>query len=213
MVDIIFLVPIVLLAVDDIMNKFKDLKIDKGMKRTSFITPAMKELLIPSEGTYNLFQDGLARLQKGDKSFFDLQTFPHVGDIVAGLEGDFTLFKVKCIDWAKNNEVRIAPKNEVGYPITKLYPICISNEILIRLGFYWDKRFNKFRLRLKDFRNIDIEKSSFSMIGYIREIGPILYLHELQAVLRIYNIDQGIIDQKLLVDRSLHKVDWVNNKI
>ena len=183
------------------------------MKRTSFITQAMKELLIPSEGTYNLFPDGLARLQKGDKSFFDLQTFPHVGDIVAGLDGNFTLFKVKSITWANNNEVMIAPKGEVGYPITKLYPICISNEMLIRLGFYWDKRFNKFRLRLKDFRNIDIEKTSSSMICYIREIGHILYLHELQAVLRIYNIDNGILRNQLLVDNSLPGVDWVNNNI
>lgn len=183
------------------------------MKRTSFITSAMKELLIPSEGTYNLFQDGLAKLQKGDKSFFDLQTFPHVGDIVVGLEGDFTLFKVKSITWANNNEVRIAQKGEVGYPITKLYPICISNEMLIRLGFYWDKRFNKFRLRLNGFSNIDIEKGSSSMICYIREIGPILYLHELQAVLRIYNIDNGILRNQLLVDNSLPGVDWVNNNI
>lgn len=184
------------------------------MKRTSFITPAMKELLIPSEGTCNLFQDGLARLQKGDKSFFDLQTFPHVGDIVVGLDGDFTLFKVKSITWANNNnEVRIAPKGEVGYHITKLYPICISNEILIRLGFYWDEKYNKFRLRLKDFRNIDISKTYYSEVYYIKEIGYIQYLHELQAVLRIYNIDKGILDQKLLVDRSLPKVDWVNNNV
>ena len=183
------------------------------MKRTSFITPAMKELLIPSEGTYNLFPDGLERLKKGDKSFFGLQTFPHVGDIVAGLEGNFTLFKVKSITWANNNEVRIAPKNEVGYPITKLYPICISNEMLLRLGFYWDKRFNKLRLRLKDFRNIDIEKTSYSEACYIREIGYIQYLHELQAVLRIYNIDKGILRNQLWVDNSLPGVDWVNNNI
>ena len=183
------------------------------MKRTSFITPAMKELLIPSEGTYNLFPDGLARLQKGDKSFFGLQTFPHVGDIVAGLEEDFTLFKVKSITWANNNEVRIAPKGEVGYPITKLYPICISNEILLRLGFKWDGRFNKFRLRLNGFSNIDILKINNHNICHIREIGYIKYLHELQAVLRIYNIDQGILDQKLFVDRSLPEIDLVNNKI
>lgn len=183
------------------------------MKRTSFITPAMKEILIPSEGTYNLFPDGLARLQKGDQSFFGLQTFPHIGDIVVGLGGDLTLFKVKCIDWAKNNQVMIAPKNEIGYPITKLYPICISNEILLTLGFKWDKRFNKFRLRLKGFRNIDIGKTSYSEACYIKEIGYIKYLHELQAVLRIYHIDQGILDQKLWVDRSLPKVDWVNNNI
>lgn len=183
------------------------------MKRTSFITPAMKEILIPSEGTYNLFPDGLARLQKGDQSFFGLQTFPHIGDIVVGLGGDFTLFKVKQITWAKNNQVSIAPKNEVGYPITKLYPICITNEILIRLGFQWDKRFNKFRLRLKDFRNIDMGKTFYSESYYIKEIGYIKYLHELQAVLRIYHIDQGILDQKLWVDRSLPKVDWVNNNV
>lgn len=181
------------------------------MKRTSFITLAMKELLIPSEGTYNLFPDGLSRLQKGDKSFFGLQTFPHVGDIVVGLGGDLTLFKVNQITWAKNNQVRIAPKVEVGYPITKLYPICISNEILISLGFNWDNRFNKFRLRLKSFRNIDIEKASYTEDYYIKEIGNIKYLHELQAVLRIYNIDKGILKNQLLVDRSLPEVDLVNN--
>lgn len=189
------------------------------MKKTEFITPAMKELLIPSEGTCNLFPDGLSRLQKGEESFFGLQTFPHVGDIVAGLDGDFTLFKVKSITWANNNEVRIAPKGEVGYPITKLYPICISNEVLFRLGFKFDERFHKFRLRLKDFRNIDMEKYDSEMC-YIKEIGYIKYLHELQAVFRIYHIDQGILDNKLLVDRSLPKVDrfnpkvdWVNNNV
>lgn len=181
------------------------------MNRTSFITPAMKELLIPSEGTYNLFPDGLERLRKGKESFFGLQTFPHVGDIVAGLGEGFTLFKVKSITWANNNEVMIAPKGEVGYPITKLYPICISNDILLSIGFKWDRRFRKFRLRLKDFSNIDIEKGSYSRICYIREIGYIQYLHELQAVLRIYNIDNGILKNQLLVDNSLPEVDWVNN--
>ena len=83
------------------------------MKRTEFITPAMKELLIPSEGFCNLFPfpEGLVGLQKGDKSFFELQTFPHVGDMVAGLEeGEegFTLFKVKQIIWTRNNEIRVA---------------------------------------------------------------------------------------------------------
>lgn len=183
------------------------------MKRTSFITPAMKEILIPSEGTYNLFPDGLARLQKGDQSFFGLQTFPHIGDIVVGLGGDFTLFKVKQITWAKNNQVSIAPKGESGYPITKLYPICISDEMLIKLGFQWDKKFNKFRLRLKNFRsNIDIEKTYY---GYyrIKEMGNLQYLHELQAVLRIHHIDQGILSNLLWVDNSLPGVDWVNDKI
>lgn len=179
----------------------------------NLIKAALNELLIPSEGTYNLFPDGLSRLQKGDQSFFDLQTFPHVGDIVVGLDGDFTLFKVKSITWANNNVIMIAPRGEVGYHITKIYPICISNEILLSLGFKWDNRFNKFRLRLKDFHNIDIEKTSYSEACYIREIGYIKYLHELHAVLRIYNFDQGILDQKLVVDNSLPKVDWVKNNI
>lgn len=51
------------------------------------------------------------------------------------------------------------------------------------------------------------------MICYIREIGPILYLHELQAVLRIYNIDNGILRNQLWVDNNLPGVDWVNNNI
>lgn len=34
------------------------------MKRTEFITLAMKDLLIPSEGIKNLFPDGLESLKK-----------------------------------------------------------------------------------------------------------------------------------------------------
>lgn len=180
------------------------------MKRTPFITQAMKELLIPSEGTYNLFPDGLAPLQMGNQSFFNLQTFPHIGDIVVGLDSVPKLFKVKSITWANNNKVRIAPKNEVGYPITKLYPICISDKILFKLGFKWDERFRMFRLRLKDFHNIDIEKYNSSGIYYIKEIGYIKYLYEFQAVLRIYSIDKGILDNILWVDNILPEVDWIN---
>ena len=182
------------------------------MNRTEFITFAMRDLINPSEGIKNLFPDTLERLRlkKGKNSFFGLQTFPHIGDIVIGSDPVPILFKVQSI-WANNNEVKIAPKNENGYPITKLYPICITNEMLLKLGFYLDEKYHKFRLRLKSFRNIDIEKAYYTEDYYIKEIGPILYLHELQAVLRIYNIDQGILDQKLFVDRSLPKVDWVNN--
>lgn len=184
------------------------------MKRTRFITPAMKEILIPSEGTYNLFPDGLAGLQKGDKSFFSLQTFPHVGDIVAGLDGAVTLFKVKSIIWANNNGVRISPKsNEKDFPITKVYPICISNEILLRLGFKWDERFRKFRLRLKSFPNVDLERFSYSENYYMKEMGNLQYLHELQTVLRIYGIDKGILNNKLDVDENLSELDWVNDKL
>lgn len=172
------------------------------MKQTQFITPAMKELLIPSEGISNLFPDGLARLQKGDKSFFELQTLPHVGDMVVGLDLDkYNLFKVKQTIWTRNNDIRIAQDaGDSGYPPNRLYPIYISDEILIRLGFYMDERFNKFRLRLNGFRNIDIDKSigcSFDSIGYIKEIGYIEYLHELQAILRVYRIDQGICNGQL----------------
>lgn len=172
------------------------------MKRTEFITPAMKELLVPSGDYHNLFPKGLESCDKGDESFFDLQTFPHIGDMVIGVHSIRRLFKVKSITWANNNEVMIASKCEVHYPINRVYPICITNEMLIRLGFYWDKRFNKFRLRLKDFRNIDISKTSYSEVCYIKEIGHIKYLHELQAVLRIYNIDNGIFYNRLYVDNS-----------
>lgn len=180
------------------------------MKRTQFITSAMKELLIPSEGFCNLFPNGLEGLQKVDKSFFELQTFPHVGDIVAGLDGAFafTLFKVKQITWSRNNSIRVAQDaGDKGYPLTKLYPICISNEMLIRLGFYWDQRFNKFRLRLKDFRNLDISKTSYSAESYIKEIGYIEYIHELQAILRIYCIDRGICNGQLSIKKSYSLIE------
>lgn len=177
------------------------------MKRTEFITFAMRDLLNPSEGIKNLFPDTLERLRlkKGKNSFFGLQTFPHIGDIVIGSDPVPILFKVQSI-WANNNEVKIAPKNENGYPLTKLYPVCISNEVLLRLGFKWDEKFHKFRLRLKGFPNIDIEKHESEELCYIKEIGFIKYIHELQAVLRIYNIDKGILDHRLRIGEGLSKI-------
>ena len=176
------------------------------MKRTSFITPAMKELLIPSHDYHNLFPNGLESCDKGYESFFDLQTFPHIGDMVIGVHSIRRLFKVKSITWANNNESMIASKCEVHYPSNRIYPICITNEMLIRLGFYWDEKYHKFRLRLKSFRNIDIEKSSYTEDYYIKEIGNIKYLHELQAVLRIYNIDKGILDHRLRIGEGLSRI-------
>ena len=177
------------------------------MKRTEFITLAMKDLLVPSEGIKNLFPDGLEGLKKGKSSFFGLQTFPHIGDIVVGSYPVPILFKVQSI-MANNKEVKIASKNENGYPITELYPVCISNEILLKLGFKWDDRFSKFRLRLKGFRNIDIEKTNYPELAYyIRGIGDIKYLHELQAVLRIYGIDNGILINILRVGMGLNIKD------
>ena len=109
---------------------------------------------------------------------------------------------------ANNKEVKIASKNENGYPINELYPVCISNEILLKLGFKWDDRFSKFRLRLKGFRNIDIEKTHYPELAYyIRGIGDIKYLHELQAVLRIYGIDNGILINILRVGMGLNRKD------
>lgn len=177
------------------------------MNRTEFITLAMRDLLNPSEGIKNLFPDSLERLRlkKGKNSFFGLQTFPHIGDIVIGSDPVPILFKVQSI-MANNNEVRIAPKNENGYPLIKLYPVCISNEVLLRLGFKWDERFHKFRLRLKWFPNIDIEKHESEELCYIKEIGFIKYIHELQAVLRIYNIDKGILDHRLRIGEGLSKI-------
>lgn len=177
------------------------------MKRTEFITFAMRDLLNPSEGIKNLFPDTLERLRlkKGKNSFFGLQTFPHIGDIVIGSDPVPILFKVQSI-WANNNEVKIAPKNENGYPIIKLYPVCISNEVLLRLGFKWDEKFHKFRLRLKGFPNIDIEKHESEELCYIKEIGFIKYIHELQAVLRIYHIDKGILDHRLRIGEGLSKI-------
>lgn len=177
------------------------------MKRTEFITLAMKDLLVPYEGINNLFPDGLESLKKGKMSFFGLQTFPHIGDIVVGSYPVPILFKVQSI-MANNKEVKIAPKNENGYPITELYPVCISNEILLKLGFKWDDRFSKFRLRLKGFHNIDIEKTNYPELEYyIRGIGDIKYLHELQAVLRIYGIDNGILINILRVGMGLNRKD------
>lgn len=183
------------------------------MKRIIFITPAMYELLIPSEGINNLFPDGLSGLQKKDISFFSLQTFPHVGDIVVGLDSVPILCKVKSIIWPNNNKVIMSTKDEKDFPITKVYPICISNEILLRLGFKWDERFRKFRLRLKSFPNIDLEKSYYSENYYMKEIGNLQYLHELQTVLRLYGIDKSILSDKLLVAKNLSELSWINNII
>lgn len=183
------------------------------MKRVRFITQAMYELLIPSEGINNLFPDGLSGLQKNDISFFSLQTFPHVGDIVVGLDSVPILCKAKSIIWPNNNRVIMSTKDEKDYPLTKVYPICISDEILLRLGFKWDEKFRKFRLRLKSFPNIDLEKFSSSENYYMKEIGNLQYLHELQTVLRIWGIDKGILDNKLWVAKNVSELNWINNII
>lgn len=107
----------------------------------------------------------------------------------------------------------MSTKDEKDFPITKVYPICISNEILLRLGFKWDERFRKFRLRLKSFPNIDLEKSYYSENYYMKEIGNLQYLHELQTVLRLYGIDKSILSDKLLVAKNLSELSWINNII
>ena len=57
-----------------------------------------------------------------------------------------------------------------------------------------------------------IQKTNYPELAYyIRGIGNIKYLHELQAVLRIYGIDNGILINILRVGMGLNRKDQRSN--
>ena len=127
------------------------------MKRTVFITDGMVELLIPQVPLKEFTSSDCKTPDIKEINFFTLNTFPHIGDLVMFKEpGSLTLSKVRSIEWRSNNDIRVSgnvfePEN---VKINLVAPIAITENVLEMLGFKYDSRWGKFRLRLKSYPDI-----------------------------------------------------------
>lgn len=169
------------------------------MRQTSFITIGMRELLIPQVPLKEFTLEDCKTTDINDINFFTLNTFPHIGDLVMikGIDSK-TLIKVRSIEWRPNNDIRVSgnvfePEN---VKINLVAPIAITKNVLERLGFKYDSRWDKFRLRLKSYPDIVLFKDSYGVeenLWYVKDmLPPIRWVHELQAIFRVHNIDQAI---------------------
>lgn len=167
------------------------------MRQTSFITDGMRELLIPQVPLKEFTLKECKIPDIKEINFFTLNTFPHIGDLVMFKEpGSLTINKVRSIEWRPNNDIRISgnvfePEN---VKINLVAPIAITENVLERLGFEYDSRWGKFRLRLKSYPDIVLFKAYGVEENwwYVKDMKPIRWVHELQAIFRVHNIDQAI---------------------
>lgn len=173
------------------------------MRQTSFITEGMRELLIPQVPLKEFTLEECRIPDIKDIDFFTLNTFPHIGDLVMikGIDGK-TLIKVRSIEWRPNNDIRVSgnvfePEN---VKINLVAPIAITENVLEKLGFkydskWYDGKWGKFRLRLKSYPDIVLFKDSYGAeenLWYVKDMLPIRWIHELQAIFRVHHIDQAI---------------------
>lgn len=167
------------------------------MRQTSFITSGMRELLIPQVPLNEFTLEECRIPDIKDIDFFTLNTFPHIGDLVMikGIDGK-TLIKVRSIEWRPNNDIRVSgnvfePEN---VKINLVAPIAITEKVLDRLGFKYDSKWGKFRLRLKSYPDIVLFKAYGveENLWYVKDMLPIRWVHELQAIFRVHHIDQAI---------------------
>lgn len=170
------------------------------MRQTSFITMGMRELLIPQIPLKEFTLEDCKIPDIKEINFFTLNTFPHIGDLVMikGIDSK-TLIKVRSIEWRSNNDIRVSgnifePEN---VKINLVAPIAITENVLERLGFKYDSKWGKFRLRLKSYPDIILFKDSYGVEEnwwYVKDMKPIRWVHELQAIFRVHHIDQAISD-------------------
>lgn len=179
------------------------------MRQTQFITMGMRELLIPQVPLKEFTLADCKIPDIKEINFFTLNTFPHIGDLVMikGIDSK-TLIKVRSIEWRPNNDIRVSgnvfePEN---VKINLVAPIAITENVLERLGFKYDSRWGKFRLRLKSYPDIVLFKDSYGVeenLWYVNDMKPIRWVHELQAIFRVHNIDQAISNGLLFFDKAI----------
>ena len=91
--------------------------------------------------------------------------------------------------------------------INLVAPIAITRDVLETLGFKFDSKYGKFRLRLKSYPDIVLKEDTYSIDEnwwYVEGMKPIRWVHELQAIFRIHKMDHGIGEGKLfLLDDGL----------
>ena len=169
------------------------------MKRNVFITDGMVELLIPNVPLKEFTSSDCKTPDIKDINFFTLNTFPHIGDLVMFKEpGSLTLNKVKSIEWSSDNFILVSSNTSEPemVQLRLVAPILITREILEKLGFQYDNRYDKFRLKLKTFPDIVLEECHGGYyddkLWYVDWMKPIRFVHELQAIFRVHHIDQGL---------------------
>lgn len=176
------------------------------MRQTYFITKGMNELLIPQIPIkeFTLSDCKIPDIKR--INFFTLNTFPHIGDLVMIQRPDNTkvLIKVRSIAWKFDNSIRVSgnifePEN---VRINLVAPIAITRNVLETLGFKFDSKYGKFRLRLKSYPDIVLREDTYCVDEnwwYVEGMKPIRWVHELQAIFRIHNIDHGLEEDKLFL--------------
>ena len=169
------------------------------MKRNVFITDGMVELLIPQIPLKEFTSSDCKTPDIKEINFFTLNTFPHIGDLVMFKEpGSLTLNKVKSIEWASDNSILVS--SNISKPervkLMLVAPILITKGILEKLGFQYDNRYDKFRLKLKTCPDIVLEEChggyDDDKLWYVKDMLPIRFVHELQAIFRVHHIDHGL---------------------
>ena len=169
------------------------------MRQTRFITDGMVELLIPQVPLKEFTSSDCKTPDVKEINFFTLNTFPHIGDLVMFKEpGSLTINKVKSIEWASDNSILVSSNTSEPERVKLMLvaPILITREILEKLGFQYDNRYDKFRLKLKTCPDIVLEEChggyEDDKLWYVKDMLPIKYVHELQAIFRVHHIDHGL---------------------
>lgn len=182
------------------------------MRQTQFITKGMRELLIPQIPLKEFTLSDCKIPDIKNINFFTLNTFPHIGDLVMIQKPDTkVLIKVRSIEWKSDNSIGVSD-NSIGVSgnifepedvkINLVAPIAITRNVLEILGFKWDSKYGKFRLRLKSYPDIVLWEDTYGVEEnwwYVDGMKSIRWVHELQAIFRIHKIDQGIGESKLFL--------------
>lgn len=187
------------------------------MKRDVFITDGMVELLIPQVPLKEFTLADCKIPDIKEINLFTLNTFPHIGDLVMikGIDSK-TLIKVRSIEWRPNNDIRVSgnvfePEN---VKINLVAPIAITENVLERLGFKYDSRWGKFRLKLNTCPDIVLEEChggyDDDKLWYVKDMLPIKYVHELQAIFRVYYIYQALCEGLLSCKPSYLEYIYIN---
>ena len=173
------------------------------MRQTRFITDGMVELLIPQVPlkSFTIFRCKTPDIK--EINFFTLNTFPHIGDLVMFKKpGSLTLSKVRSIEWASDNSILVSSNTSEPERVKLMLvaPILITREILWKLGFQYDNKYDKFRLKLKTCPDIVLKECYCGYDvdelwwWYVDGMKHIRFVHELQAIFRVHHIDHGLME-------------------
>lgn len=168
------------------------------MRQTQFITDGMVELLIPQIPLKEFTSSDCKTPDIKEINFFTLNTFPHIGDLVMFKEpGSLTINKVRSIEWASDNSILVSSNTSEPERVKLMLvaPIAITENVLERLGFKYDSKWGKFRLRLKSYPDMVLSKNPYDAEEnrwYVKGMKPIRWVHELQAIFRVHHIDCGL---------------------